>query len=100
MEKGKPEVVFLPKAEKSISRIFKYIAEQGYPVRAEKFHLRLYEFGLSLNDFPDKYAVCRHVIYKKQGMHCAIFEHNYVFVYKVIEHRLVIYNVIYAKRLK
>ena len=100
MEKSKPSVVFLPKAEKSLFKIFVYIAEQGYPERAEKFYLQLYEFGYSLNSFPEKYAICRHAIYQKHNCHCAVFEENYIFIYKIKNDDLVIINVIHAKRLK
>jgi plasmid stabilization system protein ParE len=100
LEKSKPAVVFLPKAEKSIFKIFCYIAEKGHPERAEKFYNQLYEFGYSLNNFPDKYALCRHAVYKKKNLHCAVFEHNYIFVYKVVKTQLVIFNIIHGKRLK
>jgi plasmid stabilization system protein ParE len=100
LEKSKNEVIFLPKSQKSIFSIYRYIAERGYPATAEKFFNRLYDFGYGLNDYPDKYGICRQPVYQKRKLHCAVFESNYVFIYKAVKSQLVIYNIIHSKRLK
>lgn len=100
MEKEKPKVIFRPKASKSIESIGIYIAEMGYPERAEKFADKLHDFGYSLAILPEKYAICRHAYYTRRKYRCAVFKKNYVFIYKVVKKQVVIYNVIHSMRLR
>ena len=100
MEKGEPQVVFTPKASESIDQIVIYIEEKGYPNTAQIFADRLYQFGQSLSLLPDKYPICRFIQFAKYGYHCAVFEHNYVFIYKHTGEYCIILNVIHTKRLK
>lgn len=97
MEKTKLKVVFLPKAENSIFRIYCYIVKQGNPERAEKFYNALFEFGTSLADFPNAYSKCKQPQFGKRNMNCAVFHKNYIFVYKPVKTELVIYNIIHCK---
>lgn len=99
-ERTKPEVIFTNRASNSIEEIAIYIALKGYPETALKFKDLLYEFAFSLTDFPDKYPICKRKSLKRQNLKCATFKTNYIFVYKLIENELVIYNVIHSKRLK
>jgi hypothetical protein len=62
-----------------------YVEKQGFPETAEKFAENLINFGLSLSIFPGKYPVCRQPQFAKRNMHCAIFNENYIFVYKLVE---------------
>ena len=88
MEKAKQEVVFKPKAEKFIFQFILYIEQQGYPQRAEKFGHALYDFGYTLNNYPDKYPICKQAKLAKHKLHCAVFHKNYIFVYKLVESTL------------
>jgi|SRR5580692_8644168 hypothetical protein len=99
MEGKKIDVFYHSTAKGSISRIGAYIEMKGYPETAEKFTDRLYEFGDSLGILPEKYPLCHFQKFLKYLMHCAVFEKNYVFVYKIISKRLVIYNVVHIKAL-
>ena len=99
MEESKRVVIFRKRAEKSIFKTFLHISAQGYPDRAERFADRLYDFGYTLNDFPAKYPICRFQRFAKHHFHCATFSRSYVFVYKVVKHQLIIYNIIHGKRL-
>lgn len=98
MEKVK--VIFKEVARISIRETALFIEEKGYPETALKFTERLYQFGSTLADFPNKYPLCRFPILSKQNLHCAVFEHKYIFIYKVAKNKLVIFNVIHVKTLK
>lgn len=98
MDEGtKSKVIFKPKAEQSIVEIAIYIASKGYPETALKVMERLYTFGQSLTIFPNKYPTCTKKILAKRHFHCAVFDKNYIFIYKVVAGTLTIYNVISAK---
>lgn len=96
MEKAKTEVIFLPKARKSILQLVIYIEQKGYPQGAEKFGNELYNFGYTLNNHPNKYPHCKQPKIAKRNMRCAVFHKNYMFVYKQVKNTLVIYNVIHC----
>jgi plasmid stabilization system protein ParE len=91
---AKEKVIFRDRAKQAVLNIVLYIELKGYPETAEKFAVRLVQFGYSLANFPDKYPICKKLILAKRNLHCAVFDKNYIFIYKVINKRLVIYNVI------
>ena len=95
----KVEVIFKEVARISIRDIALYIQIKGYPDTAEKFVDRLYKFGYSLATFPDEFPVCRHEKYAKRHLRYAVFEHNYVFIYKTVGSRLVFYNIVHSCRI-
>ncbi len=92
-------VIFKKRAANSIAKLAFYITEKGYPETSQKYRKRLYQFGHSLALFPDKYPVCKHKVYAKRKYRCVAFEKTYVFVYKLVKNKLIIYNVIHGKRL-
>lgn len=94
------KVIINPKAEKSIAAIAEYIREKGYPETAESYLDRMKEFAHSLTVFPEKYALCRQKRFSFRSFRCAVFESNYIFVYKAVREKLIIYNVIHCKRLE
>src|ERR1700679_1926663 len=96
-EKEKVQIVLKPKAEQSIVDISIFIAGKGKPERALSFMDSLYEFAYSLSKFPNKYPICKKLTLAKRNLHCAVFDKNYIFIYKMVNKRLVIYNVINAK---
>lgn len=100
MEKEKIDVLYHLRAKDSIRKISEYIEENGYPVTAEKFAKKLYDFGDSLNVFPERYPIYRHEKFRKRGLRCAVFHKNYIFAYKVTKNKVSIYNVIHGKTLK
>jgi len=53
MEKTTRVVIFKKRAELSIFKTYLHIADRGYPATADKFADSLYDFGYTLNDFPD-----------------------------------------------
>lgn len=98
MDSGaKQKVVYKPKAIAGINAIAKNIAEEGYPETSKKFADRLYDFGDSLSFLPNKYKLCPHSKLAKRNMRCAVFQKYYIFVHKVENDELVIYNVIHAR---
>ena len=99
MGNQKNVVIWKPKAEKSLQKIYDFIAIDSV-FQAEKFTNMLIDFGHGLNIFPDKYPICRQHKFAKRSYHCAVFEDDYIFVYKLAGKQLVIYNIIHCKRLK
>ncbi|OFX45839.1 MAG: hypothetical protein A2046_09175 [Bacteroidetes bacterium GWA2_30_7] len=99
MDSQKTVVIWKTKAEKSLQGIYDFIANDSI-LYAEKFVNKLIDFGHNLNLFPDKYPICRQQKFLKRSYHCAVFENNYLFVYKVVRKQLIIYNIIHCKRLR
>jgi len=93
-------VIYKKRAENSIFRTYTYISNRGYPDTAENFADRMYDFGDSLADFPDKYPVCRFPHLAKRGFHCAVFERDHIFVYRREGDAVVIHNVVNVKRMR
>ena len=79
MEKAK-EVKFRKTASENIASIAQYIEEKGYPVTAEKFASRLFEFAFTLGSFPEKYPLCRNKILALNKFRCAVFN-NHLFLF-------------------
>jgi hypothetical protein len=97
MEKIK--VIFKEVARISIREASQYIEMKGYPETALNFAERLYQFGYSLAAFPNKFPVCRHEKFAKRHLHCSVFEHIYVFVYKTVRTNIVIYNIVHCSHI-
>jgi hypothetical protein len=55
------------------------------------------DFGDTLGNFPKKYAACRHQKLRDKNFRCAVFKKNWVFIYKAINEKVIIYNIIHAK---
>ncbi|NOX87057.1 MAG: type II toxin-antitoxin system RelE/ParE family toxin [Chlorobi bacterium] len=83
-------------AIRSIAKIGNYIADKGYPKTADNFISELYKFGNSLKNFPEKYPICRKETWAKRNLRCAVFEKNYIFIYKLVRNKLVIFNVVHV----
>lgn len=98
MEKINLNVIYSQKAEKSIYRIYVFIAEKGYIETAVKFTHQLYDFGDSLSLFSKKYPVCKKKPLAQRKIRCAILKKNYIFLYKVIKNELIILNIIHSSR--
>jgi plasmid stabilization system protein ParE len=99
MEQEKIEVVYTERAAISIAEVAWYITGKGYPETAQKYRRKLYEFGNSLVNFTNKYPLCRHTVYKSRNYRCAVFDKSWVFVYKLVKKRLIIYYVIHSSLL-
>src|SRR5438105_786552 len=89
------KILFLS-IKNSLIAIADYIEIKGYPDTALKFIGRMEKFSKTLTDFPDKYPICRNLKFAKRNYHCAVFENNYMFLYKTDGKRLIIYNVIHC----
>lgn len=92
-------LIWNKRSDQSIAKIYQFIAENN-PVNAESFILRLYDFGESLRVFPEKYSPCRFKKFANRGYHCAVFEKNYIFLYRIKGNALYICNVIRTSRLR
>lgn len=99
MESRKLPVVYKPQADNQILQIMFYIDEQGYPENAIKFIDKLYDFGNTIGNFPEKFPICKKKIWAKRDWHCAVFN-SYVFAYKVIKKQVVIFSIVHGKRLR
>jgi len=96
MEKRTLKVVFRRKTIGRIKGIAIYIEERGYPITAENFIQQLFDFGESLALFPNKYPVCRKKAWAKRNLRCAVFNKDYIFIYKLNNNELVIFNIVHA----
>lgn len=97
MENKKTKVIFRPGVAVDIAAISLFIENKGYPETAIRFTKRLYSFGESLANFPEKYAICRKKSWAVLNMRCAVFSKNYIFIYKLIDNELVVFNIVHAR---
>lgn len=99
MEKGKRngKVVFSKRAINNIKWTAIFIESKGFPANAIKFTNKLFDFGLSLFDFPEKYPIFRKKDWAKRNIRCATFRRDYIFIYRVLKDELTIYNVVHAR---
>ena len=97
MAKETIKITYKENAAISIYKFGFYINDKGYPITANKLIEKLYVFGNSLVIFPNKYPVCRKKVWAKRNLRCAIFNKNYIFIYKLINNELVIYNVVHTQ---
>lgn len=93
---SKNKVIYKETAAISIYKFGIYIHQNGYPITADEFINKLYDFGNSLFHFPKKYPLCRKISWAKRDLRCATFHKNYIFVYQILEGKIIIYNVIHA----
>ncbi|MBM2816352.1 MAG: hypothetical protein HW421_3114 [Ignavibacteria bacterium] len=91
-------IIYQKLATHSISVIVYFIEKQGFPQNAINYEARLYEFSEGLQNFPEKYQICRFEKYMKKGYRCAPFE-NYIFVYRIQVKDIIVINVVHSKRL-
>ncbi|MBM2816062.1 MAG: hypothetical protein HW421_2824 [Ignavibacteria bacterium] len=89
-------VHFTPKALKGIDSISKFIFLSGYPEMAINFANELYDFGLTLAFFPEKYPICRFEYFAKRKFHCAVYK-DYIFIYQINAESIIIYNIIHSR---
>jgi plasmid stabilization system protein ParE len=93
------EVIFRKKAEKDILDIGKYIFEQGNPLNARNYIVKLIDFGYSLSLLPMKYPICKEAQLSEKNYRCAVFDKTYKFIYRIEKNNLYIYRIIHGKRL-
>ena len=95
MGKKQQLALYSPNAVANIEAIIMYITEKGYPDTARKFGNRLFLFGNSLCDFPNKYPTCKY--HKLRNYRCAPFHKNYIFIYKVFAEKVKIFGILHMK---
>jgi len=100
MEIKNLEVVIHKAAISNIDDVRNYIISEGYPLNAQRFSERLFNFIYSLNTQPERYAICRYKRFAKRNLHCAVFETNYIIAYKIFKFKIVVHAVINGARLK
>ena len=99
MDERKFEVIWNHRAETSLKNIFQYIHSFS-PQNAVNFIHLLIDFGAQLASFPSKYPLCKHKSFRKRNFRCTVFRAKYIFVYKVVESRIVIHNIIHTSRIR
>jgi plasmid stabilization system protein ParE len=92
------QIIYLPTAIDNIIAISLYIESKGYPMAAQKFKKKLFEFNNSFINYPEKYPLCRKPMLFTRKYRCAVFKKNYIFIYRPFKNKLVIYNVIHVSR--
>jgi plasmid stabilization system protein ParE len=91
------EIIFSETAKQAVVKIALYIAEQGFPDNALKFTQQLIKFGYSLQSFPYSFPECRNSSFKKAKFRCAIFQKDYLFLYRVYHKKIIIQNIIHCR---
>jgi plasmid stabilization system protein ParE len=99
MEQRSIQVIWQKRAENALSRFHQYIAKNN-PQNARQFIDRMVDFGETLGDFPDKFPISRFPRFADRNYHSAVFEHDFIFFYRVKGKKLFICNVIRTSRLK
>ncbi len=99
METIKLQVVWKSRAEMSLQKIFRYIAEDSVS-NAEKFIDQLIEFGDSLGFLPLKFPICKNKAFALRKMHCAVFHRNYIVIHRIERNQLIIFNIVHASRIR
>jgi len=96
MGSTKIKIIWKPEAVVALQNIYDYIWECS-PQNAGLFVDSLIDFGDPLDNFPLKYAECRHQKFKIKNYRCAVFKKNWIFLYKVVQFELYIHNIIHAR---
>jgi plasmid stabilization system protein ParE len=96
MGNTKIKIGWTQEAVESLQNIYDYIWERS-PQNAENFVNNLIDFGDTLDDYPQKYAECRHQKFKIKNYRCAVFKKNWIFLYKTSSYKLIIHNIIHTK---
>lgn len=99
MPKVKP-VKYSRKALSEIRAFVFGIAQKGYPETSIKFTNKLYDFGDTLGLMPEKYTLCRTLIWNLRNWRCAALDSNYIFAYKVFTTHITIMRVVHASRIR
>jgi len=99
MAEEKIRVKWSKRANNSLQSIYNFISQDSIE-NADRLIDRMVDFGYSLNDFPNKYPLCRFQRFIKHNLRCVVFEHNYIFAYKIVKSELLIYTIAHTKRLK
>ena len=76
--------------------LFNYIVnEHKAPVTA---HTYIEEINGFLQELGGcfKLAKCRQIKWRKKGYHCAVFNHRWIFAYKIYDDRVIIHDMEYA----
>lgn len=93
-EKAKVPVSFRRKALKSVAAIAGFIEEKGSAYNSKQYAKRLHAFGVSLGNFPLKYATCRNHILARLEFRCAVFDGHYIFIYGVSDTGVEIFDIV------
>jgi plasmid stabilization system protein ParE len=93
------KVILRQKAQKDLLEIVQYISKEGFPERAAKYGMRLFDFCQTLGIMPDKFPFCRKKAYHRYQYRCVPFEQTYVVVYRIEKYSVVIKHIIHGKKL-
>jgi len=99
VEKRSYQVIYIKKARISISSIGQWIEKKGFPETSKHFIGELYNFGDNIGIMPRKYPPCRQSYLSGRGFHCVDYK-GWVFIYKVEQNRVVIFNIVHSKTLQ
>jgi plasmid stabilization system protein ParE len=88
------KVVLKPTAEIAIVEIANYISETiKMPETAEKYTDRLLQFAHQISATPQAYGLCKYPIWEIKNLQCAIFDKTWIFAFKLIKNKVVIYYI-------
>ena len=79
-----------------LNELFNYVVnEYKMPETAHNYIEEINEF---LKELGGCFALvkCRRKKWKEKGYHCAIFNHRWIFAYKIYDDRVIIHDMVYA----
>jgi plasmid stabilization system protein ParE len=86
-------------ASEQILAIMVFIAQKSYPETSIKFCDLLFDFGNTLETFPEKHPICHREPFRKRNLHCALFK-KFIFIYSIGHETITILSVIHSSRLQ
>ncbi len=95
------KVLFKPRAEIQIQEVGKYIIEEiKMPETGLKYLERMNNFALNIGAVHNAYTICRDTKWALKQLKCAIFDNKWIFAFKMINNKIVIYEVKHGKNIK
>jgi hypothetical protein len=93
-------VLFKPSAEKTIIELADYITEQiSMPATANKYIDKLLLFANSISNIPNTFPICKYPPWKRKNLCCVTFNKTWVFAFKIVKEKVVIYHIVNGKLL-
>lgn len=88
------KVLFTKKSKNSIFSLIDYLSDIiQMPETAARYADRMHEFGLALGVTPYGWPICKSISLSQKGYRCAVFEKQWIFVYSILNNRIIIQDV-------
>ena len=95
------QVLFSKKAYKSILSLEKYLTEEiQMPLTAYRYSNKMEIFAKSLAKNPIGYKICSRPKWNLNNYRCATFDKKWIFVFEVLQDKIIIRELVLGKLLK